>query len=274
MTKDKASSGNISLVKNAARDKDGKRQGNFSLVDQSINALAAEIGFDAYCIYHFLLNNAGGKFWYTAKALASVFKKDQLSEDRIKRAIKKLCKAGLLEKEKLCYEGQRPLYSYHVYEVSTKAAKTTKEQDSRQQLSTVATCKRIDNSDFSVDEIEQAAAGTKSCCTDSRGKPQPPAPPPITQANKARVKQGNTAPAASSLITEQAQAREQHIFDICHDNGAFSQLAKKKVKDCCTMWKNEKHCPANDRLIGTFATHFANDSGQDAATVYRQVVRL
>lgn len=278
MAHDKASGGNILLEKNAARDKDGKRQGNFSIVDQSINALAAEIGFDAYCIYHFLLNNAGGRFWYTAKALAGVFKKDQLSEDRIKRAINKLCKAGLLYREKLGYEGQRPLYSYHVYEVSTKTAKMTEKQDRSQQLSTAAACPRIDNSDFSVDEIEQAATGTRNYHASS--KQQQPLTLPIQQDNKARVKQGNTiratqkapAPTTSPLIA--AQAREQHIFDICHDKGAFSQLAKKKVKDCCTMWKNEKHCPADDRLIGTFATHFANDSGQDAATVYRQIVRL
>lgn len=262
MAQDKASSGNILLEKNATRDKEGKRQGNFSQVDHSINAIAANIGFDAYGIYHFLLNNAGGNFWYTAKALAGVFKKDQLSEDRIKRAINKLCKAGLLQREKLGYEGRRPLYNYHVYEVSTKT-----EQKDRQQLSAAVTCLHIDNSDFSVDEIEQAA--------------QQPSPP-IPQANKTRVKQSSVAPAvqkapvhtASLPITAQVQAREQHIFNICHREGVFSQLAKSKVKQCCAMWRNEKHCPANDDLISTFAIHFANDSGQEAATVYKQVVRL
>lgn len=286
MANDKASGGNITLIKNAPRDKNGKRKGNFSLVDQSINALAADIGLDAYGIYCFLLNNAGGNFRCTIKALASVFKKDQLSEDRIKRAINKLCKAGLLKKERCGYDGRRPLYSYHVYEVSTTAAKTLEKQNGSQHISTAAACPPIDNSDFSVDEIEQAAAGTKNCCTGSDEKPQPPAPPPMTPTNKARVKQANTAPAAqkaaapaaSSFITAQAQANnndfKQHVADICQAEGAFSQAAKNKVIECCRLYYKELKKYADDNLIAAFAMRFSSDGEQDAATVYRQVVRL
>ena len=246
MTKEKASSGNISLVQNAARDKSGKRKGSFSQVDHSINAIAGNIGLDAYGIYHFLLSNAGGNFWYSSTTLTGVFKKDRISKNRICKAINALIAAGLLEKEKIGQDGKRPLYNYRVYEVSTKQHPATAHvtDTPKQELSENPqhlmpsppaidlSIPQLDMSEFSADEIEQAA----------------------------------TSPA------QKGEQYMQHILNICQNNGVFSKVAKDKVIECCRIWYSNKRKYADDNLIAKFADTFSADSTQNPETVYSQVV--
>lgn len=245
MTEVKASGGNISLVKNAARDKNGKRKGNFSQVDHSINALAAEIGLDGYGIYHFLLNNAEGNFWYSSTTLSSIFKSDNLSKSRINRAINFLVATGLLEREKIGQKGKRPLYGYRIYEISTKQQP--------------AIAHVIDTPKQELSEIPQ--------------QPMPSQPqidlsiPAISPMDDFSV----TAKSVPSNIINTNDFK-QHIFDICQREGAFSDIVKDKVLKCCRRYYAEHKSKPNDTAIALFANYLSADSTQNPMNVYEQLV--
>lgn len=283
MTEVKASGGNISLVKNAARDKNGKRKGNFSQVDHSINALAAKIGLDGYGIYHFLLNNAGGNFEFSATSLLGIFKKD-IPKSRIYNAIDALEDAGLLEKEKIGQKGKRPLYAYRVYEVSTKQQPATAHvtDTQKQELSeipqqlmpstpqidlsisqTELSTPKIDTSDFSAEEINQAIHSQNII-----SKVKAPAHTTLQPSSLHVNVKPNNATKKEQITNE----RKQRIYHICQSTGAFSQIAKDKVIKCCSMYYTENRQHADDTLIAQFANLFSADSTQTPATVYKQVV--
>lgn len=243
--------GNIQLVKNAPRDKAGKRTGRFSQPDQSINTLAAEIGFDAYCIYHFMLNNAGGNFWYTAKALASVFQDDKISERRIKTAITKLCNAGLIAKEKQGYEigtsgKPRPKYLYKVYEISTKI-----------QPKTEPVGQLLDN-DFSAAEIDAAVNAFDDLATKAVKSELPNVTPP---------KMAKRKPASGDDY-------RAHILQICISEQLFNQKAQSKVVTCCRAYYAEKKQYADDSLIRQFANRFSENSDLTIQKVYDEIMAI
>ena len=286
MTEDKTSGGNISLVKNAARDKNGKRKGNFSQVDHSINALADKIGLDGYGIYPFLLNNAGGNFWYSSTALSSIFKNDNLSKSRIDRAINALIANGLLKREKIGQKGKRPLYGYCIYEISTKQqpvtaciTDTTKQELSEIPQQLMPSPPQIDLSipaidtikDFSVNEIQQAIQNTDIIPAENI-----PAPVPQQSTSPPKTKSAPSKALVSNIFkttaAQQSNDFKQHIFDICQREGAFKSIDKDNVLKCCRRYYAEHNSKPNDNVIALFANYFSADSTQNPMTVYDQVV--
>lgn len=243
--------GNIQLVKNAPRDKAGKRTGRFSQPDQSINTLAAEIGFDAYCIYHFMLNSAGSHFWCTAKTLSTVFKNDKLSENRIKKAMKKLCDANLIAKEKQGYESgkngkPRPIYQYKVYEISTKFQ------------SKIEPIEQMLNNDFSTAEID-AVANSFDDLTATAIKSE------LTNV---------TPPKMVKTKSTSGDEYRAHILQICLNEQLFNSKAKEKVVDCCRRYYSAKKQYADDLLIRQFANRFSEDSSLAIQQVYDEVMAI
>lgn len=261
MANDKASSGNIILIKNAPRNNDGKRKGEFAQHDHLENSIARKMDYETLGIYTFLLNNAGGNFRCTVKNIIAVSPASKLNESKVHRILNKLIRAGWLEKVKTGYDGQQPVYEYHIYEVSTKLQAT--EQTVPAHSTQAATLSpTVDMSDFSPTEIKQTIADTAK------------APAPIASPSLFTTEQ--TAPTHSTKATKKQSGDEykQRVFSICQSRGAFSQAAQNKVIECCRKYYTETKQFANDDLIAHFAGRFSENSGQAVATVYKQVVTL
>lgn len=239
--------GNIKLNKSAPRDKNGKRRGGFSQHDHLENDIARTMDFETLGIYAFLLNNAGGNFRCTAKNLIAVSPGSKLNDSKASRILNKLINAGWLERIKVGQNGKCPVYEYRVCEVSTKlqAAKQPA-PTTRTQAGTLSPAPAIDTSDFSVDEIEVAAASDNY--QDAEKAPAPIPSPPITETVK------------------------QHIENLCIKNGLYAPWLTDKVQACCIMWQKEHNEYANDSLIIRFIDQLSQGEGQNAATVYRQCV--
>lgn len=249
--------GNIKLNKNAPRDKNGKRQGNFSQHDHAENDIARSIDFETLGVYAFLLNNAGGNFKCTAQNLVAVSRGSKLKDSKANRILNKLVNAGWLERIKIGQDGKCPVYEYHVNEISTKLqAAEQPAPTTSTQAGTLSPAQQIDMSDFSEDELAQIPAGAATAHIAPAQKAPAPIPsPPITPT-----------------VKQNGDEYKQRVFSICQSNGAFSKTAKEKVLECCRMWYSGQRKYADDNLIGKFASRFSEDSGQSVATVYRQVV--
>lgn len=268
MANDNASGGNITLVKNAPRDKNGKRIGRFSQHDHLENSIARKMDFETLGIYSFLLNNAGGNFRCTVKNIIAVSPASELNESKVHRILNKLIRAGWLEKVKIGYDGQHPVYEYHIYEVSPKLQAA--EQPAPTTSTQAATFPpAIDTSDFSPAEIEQAISTT------AKAPARIASPSLFITADTAE--ENTSKPEAQSAKVSKKQSGDeykQHVFNICQSKGAFSQTAKDKVIKCCRKYYTETKQFADDDLIAQFANRFSENSGQAVATVYKQVVAV
>lgn len=240
-------SGNIKLNKNAPRDNAGRLQGEFSQHNHNAKRLAREAGGTVgYLLYSFMLDSAGGEFNFTIGNFIAMFSDMNFSESRVSRALKALINAGLITQEKLPKnKGNRPQYRYQVNEVNTKI----------QQADSNTT--PILDDDFSASGIEAAIMADNT--QEPKEEIQPAEPPKA-------VKQ------ESIKSTSNAEKRKQKIFQICQDQGAFSQVAKSKVLECCCRYYRENKTAADDSLIKKFANIISENSTLDVATIYQRAM--